>query len=233
MKFMLMILTDEQTEKTLPPGAIDAIVARHMAVGQELRAAGKWLSASRLRFSDEATTIRMQGDTPIVVDGPFAESKEVLGGFYLIDAASQDEAIEWAKKLPLRESGAVEVRPARTGAQWRGPLRGARQFMVLFIADTDKPPSRTEIFRAIDSHYELSLDLAAHGKFVSSRSLEPASAATTIRCQNVIDGPFAEAKEFIAGYFVIACDSKDEAITWARQLMFGSAACEVRPVWDM
>ena len=234
MKFMLMMMTDEQAEAALPPGAIDEIVAQHAAVSGKLHAAGKWVWANRLRFSRDATTIRVRDAKQVVTDGPFAETKEALGGFYLIEAASQDEAIEWAKQLPLRDIGAIEVRPVRTGAQWRGALRGGKQFMVMFIANLDKPMSKAEIFQAIDSHYELSLDLAAQGKFVSSRALEPSPTAVTVRWKNgkhvVSDGPFAETKEFVAGYFVIACNSKDEALTWAKQLMFGSDACEVRPV---
>ena len=122
MKFMLMIMTDEKAEAALPPGEIDKIVAQHTAVSRQLRAAGKWVASNRLRFSGEATTIRVQGGKHVVLDGPFAESKEVLGGFYLIEADSREEAIEWAKKLPLRDVGAIEARPARTGAPWRGPI---------------------------------------------------------------------------------------------------------------
>ncbi len=237
MKFMLMIMTDEKAEAALPAGEIDKIVAQHTAVSRELQATGKWVWSSRLRFSDAATTIRVQGGKHVVLDGPFAESKEVLGGFYLIEADSKEEAIAWAKKLPLREVGAIEVRPARTGAQWRGKVQGGQHYVVMFIANYEKPMSRDAVFKAIDSHYELSLDLAAQGKFVSSRALEPSAAAATLRWKNgkhvVSDGPFAETKEFVAGYFVIACDSKPEAIEWAKQLMYGSDACEVRPVWGM
>jgi len=235
MKFMLMMMTDEKAETALSNDAIDNIVAQHLAVSADLRAAGKLVHANRLSFSDAATTIRMHDGKPVVLDGPFAESKEVLGGFYLIDVASKEEAIEWAKRLPLREVGAIEVRPARTGAQWRGTPRGGPQFMVLFVANPAQPLSRAAVFDAIDAHYELSLDLAAQGKFVSSRALEPNVAATTVRYRGgkhvVLDGPFAETKEFVAGYFVIACDSKTEALEWARDLMAGSNACEIRPVW--
>ena len=236
MKFMLMIKTDAPTEKMLPAGEIDKIVAQHTAVSGELRAAGKWVWSNRLRFSDEAITIRVRDGKHVVLDGPFAESKEQIGGFYLIEADSKAEAIEWAKKLPLRDGGAIEVRPARTGAQWRGDMRRGQHFMVMFIGNLEKAMPRDAIFRAIDTHYELSLDLAAQGKFVSSRALEPSPAAATVRWKNgqhfVSDGPFAETKEFVAGYFVIACDSKDEAIEWAKPLMYGSDACEVRPVWS-
>lgn len=237
MKFMLMMMTDEKAEMSLPPGEIDQIVAQHVAFGRELRAAGKWVSSSRLRFSPGATTIRIQDGKPVILDGPFAETKEALGGFYLIEADSKEEAIAWAKKLPLRDAGAIEVRPARTGAEWHGKIRGAHQFMVMFIANMEKPMSKADVFQAIDSHYELSLDLAAQGKFVSSRALEPSPTAATLRMKNgktvVVDGPFAETKEFVAGYFLIACDAEKEAVEWAKQLMFGSDACEVRPVWEM
>ncbi len=237
MKFMLMIMTDEKAEAALPAGEIDNLIAQHTAVSRELRTAGKWVWSSRLRFSDAATTIRVQNGKHVVFDGPFAETKEQLGGFYLIESDSKEEAIEWAKKLPLRDAGAIEVRPARTGAQWRGDLRRAPHFMVMFVANADKPLSKAAVFQAIDSHYELSLDLAAQGKFVSSRALEPSPAAATVRRRSgthvVSDGPFAETKEFVAGYFVIASDSQEEAIEWAKRLMFGSDACEVRPVWEM
>ena len=237
MKFMLMIMADEPTERALSAGEIDKIVAQHTAVGRELRATGKWVWSNRLRFSDEATTVRVRDGKHVVLDGPFAETKEQIGGFYLIEAGSKAEAVEWAKKLPLRDVGGIEVRPARTGAQWRGEVRRGQHFMVMFVANLEKPTTRDAVFRAIDAHYELSLELAAQGKFVSSRALEPSPAAATVRWKNgqyvVSDGPFAETKEFVAGYFVIACDSKDEAIEWAKPLMFGSDACEVRPVWGI
>ena len=235
MKFLLMVITDEAAEAALSPAEIDALVERHTAFAGALRADGMWVTAARLRYGRDAITLRRRGGRTVTLDGPFAESKEVLGGFYLIEAASRDAAIERAKQLPLDEHGAVEVRPARTGATWRGPLRGAKQFAVLFIANADKPISRAEMFASIDTHYETSLDLAAQGRFVSSRALEPSPAAATIRWTNgrhvVSDGPFAETKEFVAGYFVIASDSTEEALDWAQRLLGANDACEVRPLW--
>jgi hypothetical protein len=235
MKFLMMILTDEEAARARSRAEIDATIARHGAVAKGLREAGKWVSSHRLAFSPEASTIRWRDGRPLCVDGPFAETKEQLGGTYLIEADSKEDAIAWAKRLPLAERGAIEVRPARTGATWRGAVRGARQFMVMFIADRQRPQSREAVFRAIDSHYELSLDLAEQGKFVDSRALEPPSTAVTLRRENgehvLADGAFAETKEFVAGYFVIACDSREEALQWAERLMLGSEACEVRPLW--
>src|SRR5581483_844573 len=124
MKFLLMVMTDEAAARAMSADERDRRVAEHGAFGRELRVAGKWVSSARLRFAPEATTIRRDG---VVTDGPFAETKEVLGGFYLIEAESTAEAVAWAKKLPLGDAGAVEVRPAATGATWRGPLAGAKK----------------------------------------------------------------------------------------------------------
>ncbi len=231
-----MILTDEAAERRLSPAAVEDIIARHTAVGRELRAAGKWIDAGRLRFSDEAVTVRRSDESYVVVDGPFAETRETLGGFYLIEAASKDEAIGWAKMLPLREAGAIEVRPARSGATWRGETRGAQRYLLLLVGDTGKPQTREDVLRAIEGHYELSLDMVVRGRFAASRALEPISAATTLRWREgthvVTDGPFVESREFLAGYFVIACDSRDEAIAWAKPLLSGNTACEVRRIWE-
>jgi len=67
--------------------------------------------SERLRPEDEASRVRVKAGQRQVMDGPFAETKEVLGGFYLLECASKEEALEWAKKVPIREGGYVDVRP--------------------------------------------------------------------------------------------------------------------------
>src|SRR5262245_12802245 len=111
MEFILMIMDNEAAVSAAPPAEIEALLERHGRFSDELHAAGAWISAHRLRLSNEAATVRHQGVTEVVHDGPFAESKEMLGGFYLIEAGSMEEAIGWAKKLPCLESSAIEVRP--------------------------------------------------------------------------------------------------------------------------
>jgi hypothetical protein len=238
MKFMLMLSDDERVEQRTPE-EMAAIMGQHAAVFRDLQAEGKYVESRRLRPSREATTLRGHGAARTTLDGPFAESKEVLGGYYLIECDSKAEAISWAERLPAYPSGAIEVRPARTGAVWRGPINGAGQYMIMFIVDESAQAkrSRAEIYRDIDTHYELSLPLAAQGRFVCSRSLEASAAASTLRMRDgrrvVTDGPFAESKEVVAGYFVIACDSRAEALEWAGKLQGGCDAVEVRPVWQM
>jgi hypothetical protein len=235
MKFMLMIVNDERQELSQTAAEVDALIAQHRQFSSALREAGALVASHRLRPSSEEAVITYHGHGCTVTDGPFAETREAIGGFYLIDCASREAAIEWAKRLPLSPFSAIEVRPARTGAQWRGPTEGAR-YLVMFVANREQPLSRDAVFDAIDNHYELSLELAAQGKFVGSRALEPSLAAVTVRPQNgtrtIVDGPFAETKEFVAGYFVISSDSRAEAVEWAAKLGRGSHAVIVRPVWE-
>ena len=111
MKFILMIHGNESAEARRSEAEMKQVVGGHMRVAQELRAAGKMLHGERLRGQGEATRLRTKAGQIQLTDGPFAETKEVVGGFYLIDCASKAEAVEWASKLPISEEGFIEVRP--------------------------------------------------------------------------------------------------------------------------
>jgi hypothetical protein len=80
-------------------------------VGEELARAGKLVAADRLRPEPEGCRVRLRDGRVQVTDGPFAETKEIVGGFYLIECASRAEAAEWAARLPIPEQGFIEVRP--------------------------------------------------------------------------------------------------------------------------
>jgi hypothetical protein len=112
MRYMLLINTD----KTAPPlqeAEMEALLHGHERFEAELQAAGKgkMIHTERLRSDEEASRVGVKAGHQLVTDGPFTETKEVLGGFYLIECDTKDEAIEWAKKIPLREGKTVEVRP--------------------------------------------------------------------------------------------------------------------------
>jgi hypothetical protein len=111
MRYMLLICADEKTEAAVPPAEMSAIVQGHRRFAEELRAAGKMVVAERLRPEGEGSRIRLEAGQRHVTDGPFAETKEVLGGFYLIECETRQEAVEWATKIPLRPDSFVEVRP--------------------------------------------------------------------------------------------------------------------------
>ena len=81
------------------------------AVNAELQAAGRWVFGGGLEAADVATTVRPDGGNVVLTDGPFAEAKEHIGGFWIIESADLDEALAWAKKAAVACRGAVEVRP--------------------------------------------------------------------------------------------------------------------------
>jgi hypothetical protein len=110
MHFMLLIGSDK-AQTAPPPADMDAIVQGHIRVSGDLRAAGKMVLSERLRPETEGARVRAKAGQRQVMDGPFTETKEVVGGFYVIDCADKQEAVEWAKKIPLAEGAFVEVRP--------------------------------------------------------------------------------------------------------------------------
>lgn len=236
MKYLLMIVGPESWAEGMTRSQLLEKLERHVAFGAELRAAGAGVGGERLQPAHQATTLRPGPGGVVTTDGPFAETKDLLGGFYLIEAASRDEAIAWARKLPLVDGTFVEVRPCRTGAEGGVPVRGKHRYVLLFLQDRDRRMTAGEVFDAIDRHYELSLELAVQGRFVASRSLAPPGEGVGLQWREgeavLLDGPFAETREVLVGYFIVACDSKEEAVDWARQLMCGADACEVRPVHE-
>src|SRR5215831_890084 len=111
MRYMLLIYSDDKAAAPPSKTEMEAIIQGHARFGAELHAAGKMVHGERLRPDGDASRVRLKAGQRQVMDGPFTETKEALGGFYLIDCDTKEEAIEWAKKIPLREGGFVEVRP--------------------------------------------------------------------------------------------------------------------------
>jgi hypothetical protein len=110
MQYMLLIYEDESLYGPGKAGpALQEIVAKHMAFSKELGATR--IGGAGLRSTSSATTVRTTQGQKTVHDGPYAESKEQLGGFYLIDVPDLDAAIAIARKLPILANGAVEIRP--------------------------------------------------------------------------------------------------------------------------
>ena len=113
MQYMLLIYEDERIygpDKSGP--ARREFVPRHMAFGKELGAAR--IAGGGLHSTSAATTVRTSGSKQTIHDGPFAETKEQLGGYYLIEAADLDGAIAIAKKVPVMKDGSIEIRPVLT-----------------------------------------------------------------------------------------------------------------------
>ncbi len=111
MKCMLMIYGNEAAEQAIPDAAMQAVMAAYGAYSQALVQAGVMVGGERLKPSAMATRVRTGSGKTEVLDGPYAESKEQLGGYYMIDVPDLDQALTWAARCPGSQHGVVEVRP--------------------------------------------------------------------------------------------------------------------------
>ena len=111
MRYLLLIHGSETEEARMTEAQVGEMMAAYGTFTEELGKAGKLRDAARLQPTSTATTVRVRGGDRVTTDGPFAETKEQLGGYYLIEAKDLDEAIEWAAKIPSARYGCVEVRP--------------------------------------------------------------------------------------------------------------------------
>ena len=196
----------------------------------------------------ETVTVKNRRGDHLRIDGPFPETKELVGGFDIIDFDSLEEAVAFpfAKYEGAHQSLVSEVRPIRE-FWWISQARGqaaSKIFMLTSVEDERAVLSlpekeRTQIMRqhqGVGAEYVTSRAMLDQepGLWVGAR-LQVSSHAKTIRWNNgarqVMDGPFAETKEVAGGFNIVACASIDEAITWADKLAARDGdAIEVRPV---
>ncbi|WAC62209.1 YciI family protein [Pseudoxanthomonas sp. SL93] len=113
MKFLLMVYTDDELLDALPAGAYDQMMHGCITHADELKAAGTLLGSEQLEHGSTARTVRVRNGKTSIVDGPFAETKEILGGFNLIEADSMEDAVRIAQEFPWIGTGSIEVRPVR------------------------------------------------------------------------------------------------------------------------
>jgi hypothetical protein len=111
MRYALLICTDETTDLAMSPGEAETQFAAYMKFGEDMTKRGVLTGGERLRPSTDATTVQVRNGKVVTSDGPFAETKEQIGGFYLVEATDLDDAIEIAAQIPGAKSGSIEVRP--------------------------------------------------------------------------------------------------------------------------
>lgn len=114
MQYLLMLYSDESHWAKMAPAAQQEAAAAYGAYTETLRKSGHLLGSNRLRPGSTATTVKVESGKSKVLDGPYSESKEQLGGYYLIDVPDLDAAISWAARCPGASHGTVEVRPVWT-----------------------------------------------------------------------------------------------------------------------
>jgi hypothetical protein len=111
VRYLLAIYGDETAQVDPESPEFEEMMKGYGQLNAELTAAGKHLGGEPLVPTSMATTVRVRNDEALITDGPFAETKEQLGGFYMVEADDLDEAIRWASKIPAAQTGSIEVRP--------------------------------------------------------------------------------------------------------------------------
>jgi hypothetical protein len=242
MRFMMLVKAAKGFEAGLWP---DEKLRPEMAKWyEELVKAGARLESARLQPSAQGVRVRYANGKFAVTDGPFAESKELIAGFCLIQVKSREEAVEWAKRVPFEE-GEIELRPlyelfdfpvdpAEKPAGWREkeeqlraapPARkpGTIRYMGIIKADKDTEAGVLPDEKGLAAMGAFLEEGAKSRVFLAGDGLQPSSKGARVRFSGskrmVTDGPFAETKELVAGYVILQFASKAEAIEWTKRFV--------------
>jgi len=111
MQYLLLIYTSEAEAAKMSPADLSAMHEEYFKFTQEIRDSGNYIGGNPLKPTTTATTVRVRDAQRVVTDGPFAETKEQLGGYYLVEAKDLDQAISIAARIPGARRGSIEVRP--------------------------------------------------------------------------------------------------------------------------
>ncbi len=245
MKFMLIHAVDESTV----PDAQDGDVGEALTAWvDEMVARGVELDGARLRPVTDATTVRAGTGSPVVTDGPFAETKEQVAGYDVIDCPDLDSAVAVAAAHPTTDLGAIEVRAFHEGmpdpAVPEEPADGRLRYLMLVCADmrraaeraADDSPGDTAD-EADEGHDDVDAWIADAGsRRLYGWALQHPDQAVTVRRVDgrvvTTDGPFAETKEQVAGFDLLECADLDDALAVASgHPVARGGAIELRPLW--
>jgi hypothetical protein len=245
MKYMLLIYG---AEGAWTEDERRACMTESLGICDELAAQGQFRGASPLQSVKTAVSVRVRDGRALVTDGPFAETTEQLGGYYVLDLPDLDEAIAAAARLPPAAKGTVEVRPlvALEGLPPERPLPtattgGSRTPFLLLCYDDEAAweaagPEALAAARAEAA--ALARRLSDDGRYLSASPLHPAATATCVRVRDgrrvITDGPFAETHEVLGGYYLILAEDRATALRLAAQHPGARVGTvEVRPLFDL
>ena len=219
MNYLLMICAGEEREPSPARMGIEQWV-------QEADRAGTRLLGRALEDPRTAITVRVRDGEPLTSDGPFAECKEFVAGFDVVDCADLDEAIELAANHPVAGFGIVEVRPLADGFELPAAAREwARSepgdSWALFMCVDGIPASDEEEAAIRAAGRAWGERLSERGTLVAGHGLAHADTATSVRVSGgetvLSDGPFAETKEFIGGFAILQGIDREEAVRLAAE----------------
>jgi hypothetical protein len=243
MKYMLLMYA---AEDCYTPEERTACMVESLAVCDELAARGQFVDASPLEPVATAVTVRVRDGQTLVTDGPFAETTEQLGGYYVLDLPDLDAAIAVAVRLPPSRKGTVEIRPLFDldglppgRPAFSGGDAAAPYLLLCYDDEAAWRAAGPDALRAAMAEATgLCRELHETGSYLSASPLHPAATATCVRVRDgkrvITDGPFAETHEVLGGYYLIRADSPAAAARIAaRHPGAPVGSVEVRRTYDL
>ena len=237
MRVIMLLKSDAKTEGGLPVAAkLREAMGKY---AESLAKAGVVRGGEALQASSRGAKVRIARGETSVIDGPFAEAKEVIAGYFVLEVGSLREAVAWAKRLPAdcADDDHVELRPmydaddfTLDGAESPAaiappadqPGAGPRWASLLkadAYCEAGTPPT-VELVREMGA---LVQEMAERGLWISGEGLKPSSLGARVYIENgharVVDGPFTEAKELVAGISIFRSRTRAEALEWARRCL--------------
>jgi hypothetical protein len=181
----------------------------------------------------------MQGGKRVTLDGPFAETREQLGGYYILEC-SREDAIALAALVPSAKRGSIEVRPM-AGHELRveDPPRQTRyMLMICGVEANNLPDDHPDVMAGRQGHQRFTDYLISRGEFVSGDALGPSKETVTVRVRDgktlTTDGPFAETKEQFGGFYIFNVRDLDRVLEMASRVPLGPTDClEIRPLQEV
>lgn len=234
MRVMMILKSDAQSEAgVMPP---EQLLSEMGEYSERLLNAGVMLGGEGLHASSKGAKIRIAKGKTTVLDGPFAEAKEVVAGYYLLQVKDLQQAIEWAKQMPGAEytpEGEIELRPLydpedfalepREALDAKVPGPKGPRWISLLKADKNTEAEMEPNPKLLEEMGALMGEMTQQGVLISGDGLRASKHGAKVLFQNkrlrVLDGPFTESKEMIAGVSIFRAKTKAAAVEWARRCL--------------
>ncbi len=251
MRFMILRKADRDTEAGLMPD--EQLIAAKTAYNEQLVKAGAMQAGEGLHPSAKGLRVKFSGGKPHIIDGPFTEAKELVAGFTMIEVESKQAAIDWVRRWPALDGGGnveIEIREVGCAAGMEGYSPAAQpalaqdgpapgRYMVMLKANEKTEAGYLPDHKHLDKMTLRNLESVQAGVMLAGDGLQPSRLGTRVKFSGgkpkVIDGPFAEAKELIAGFWVLQAHSKEEIVEWVKSYPFplkDEAEIEIRKVFE-
>jgi hypothetical protein len=257
MRFMAFVKSTPETEAGALPD--EKALSEMGAYNDRLIAAGAMLAGEGLKPSAEGGRVRIAAGKTSRIDGPFAEAKELVGGYWILQLGSREEAIEWLRRAPFRE-GEVELRPLYEASDFGLPedalppppeavpparIPGTTRYLSLLKADAYTEARCAATPELLAEMGALMEEMTKRGVLLMGEGLKPSREGARIayggKQARVVDGPFTETKELIAGVSLLQTRTLAEALEWSRRCLdihmrgvgAGEGEIEVRPLFEL